>query len=234
METQPSSRRWWWLGAAVIGAVAVALVVWAVGDDGDDPDAAPTTSTTAPGEATDADGGLEDLDDEAAELAQLLAAGRDVTIHAVYRDTGDDEFTLELWRDDGRLRQDTRFESDTTSADSSGFVVDGRSISCSRTDDADWVCSAADAETSPDGFFGSAVALAAGQDVSARDDVVEGREARCFEYPVTEGQGELCVTREGLPVRFDTGDTTLLLVSVDDDVDDDDFEPPAEVAGDGR
>ncbi|WP_436794816.1 hypothetical protein [Actinospongicola halichondriae] len=225
-EAPASGRpRRWWLVALVVGAVAVvvALVVFAGGDDDDGP-ASPTNTTPVPDVVT------PNLDDAGAELAELLALGRDQTVHAVYRTAGGDDVTLELWRKDGKVRQDTHVEADGSTADTAGFLVDGESITCSRRDDSDWTCSQAVAETSPDGIFGSVLEQLAGVDVEARDDTIDGADVRCFTFGAADGDGEVCVTEAGTPVRAAVGDTAIELVESDGDVDDDIFDPPAEIS----
>lgn len=220
----PRSRRGRWVagGVAALVAVIVLVVVLAGGDDGDD-GAEPDPSTPAPSEVTPG------LDASGSELADLLALGREQTVHATYRATGGDDLTLEIWRKDGRVRQDTHVESEAGSADTAGFLLDGESIACSRRDDEDWTCSSSSTEASPDGLFGTVVDQLSGAAVEASDDEVDGREVRCFRFDAADGTGEMCVTADGIPVRAVVGDSGLELVDTDDDVDDSVFDPPAEV-----
>lgn len=215
------------VGAAVVVAVVAFLVFG--GDDDDASDSATPTSTPVP-----ADLGPT-LDAEGTELDDLLAAAQELEYHATYRTVGgDQDVTLDLWRKGGVVRQDSRIETDAGTADTSSFLLDdGRSVTCTRRDDDPWTCSEALSETSPDGIFGSVLDQLGGQDVEVVEETIDGRDARCFRFGATDGAGEMCVTEEGIPARALVGETGLELESLERDVDDDVFEPPAEVTSAG-
>lgn len=217
-------RRWPWLAAAAAGIALVVVLVIVAGGGDDDGSASPSNTTPVPDEVT------PNLDDAGTDLSDLLAAGRDRTVHAVYETTGGDDVTLELWRKDGKVRRDTHVEAEGSTADTAGFLIDGESISCSRRDGGDWTCSSALTEASQDGIFGTVLEQLAGVDVRAGDETIGGRDVRCFTFAAADGDGEVCVTPEGTPVRAAVGDTSIELVDLDDDVDDDIFEPPADIS----
>lgn len=68
-----------------------------------------------------------------------------------------------------------------------------------------------------------------GLDVVARDVTIDGRAVRCFEFGAADGDGEICVTKAGVPVRASVGESSIELVHLEASVDDDVFELPAEI-----
>jgi hypothetical protein len=225
--------------------IAVALLVTGAaacsddddaGGDGDASSTVPDVSTqqSAPPTTTGP------LDAEGNELAELLASSRDATFHATYEATTPPQteggqataYTLELFRSEGRTRQDTITELEGGDYLTAGILVDGASILCTKQGSAEWLCSeSADAEDSAaDGVFGTLVRSLGGVDVTASDDVVGGRSVRCFAYETGDGSGSMCLTPDGIPVRITGGDTELVLTDLEETIDDDVFVPPAEPA----
>lgn len=224
----------WWLLVAVAAAVAVVVVVVVValgGGDGDD-------------DATDQVGGPPSLpppvsaavDAEGQELLDLLETGRSLTVHARYEATGDEEaigteLTVDLWRRDGQVRQDTHQVTEAGTVDTAGFLLeDDVVISCQRVEDAEWTCATQSAagQFTADALFGTVASQLQGSDVVVTDEEVNGEPARCFAVTATDGPVNLCVAADGLPLRLRGEDTELVLTERSDDVPEETFTPPAE------
>jgi hypothetical protein len=224
-ESPRRRRRWPWVAAAVVlGAAAVAVV--ALGSDDDDP--------TGPAVTSELPDPLDSSNDpDTAELAALLAQGRAATYHATYGTSGGAEAavegtTLEVWRDGGRLRQDTSATIEGQEVQTSSFLQDDEVVVCSTAVDG-WSCSSSvPTGTEEDGVFGSVHQQLAGSSVTARDADVGGEPARCFAFSGPEGDGELCVTLDGVPASIAMGDVRIELTDLEDDVPADAFDLPAE------
>jgi hypothetical protein len=199
-------------------------------DDGPARSALPEVPSGSVGTIPPAASGV--ADPVATSLAELMAKGRELTFHATYDVTGDAQegtLTVEVWRADGRIRQDTTLVTDTTTVRTAGFVLDDKTLTCTQRDSQPWACSsAADPGTNPDGLFGSVAAELAGAQVAETEETVADRDARCFTFPTGEGEGSLCFTPEGLPLRLVADGQQMLLREAADEVDDAVFEPPAE------
>lgn len=173
-------------------------------------------------------------DAEASTLLELLEAGRDLTFHATYEVTGDPELlggelTIEVWRKDGRIRQDSTLVRPNTTVRTAGLVLGDDTFTCSQRDSEPWSCSSApDPGTNEDGVFGSVAAELDGVDVTESTDTISGRDARCFSFPTGDGAGMLCLTPDGLPLKLSANGQELVLAEVESSVDDAVFEPPAQ------
>lgn len=176
---------------------------------------------------------------EGQELSDLLADREALTYHATYVAEGDaaalgGEITIEEWRDSGRLRRDTRIVAgEAGTAQTRTIVADGAVVSCRRTGGDEWTCTAGPALPEDDGdpVLGSVVDQLTGVAVTETDrDEVEGRAARCFTFPADEGDGEVCTTPRGIPLRVAVGPTVLRLTALDDGVPSETFDPPAPVS----
>lgn len=225
--TTARRRKPWLLAAGALVAVAVVVAVFVV-LDGDDDDPSPPPSTSAlPDALTDGP-----TDPDTVELLELLADGRTATYRAVYQSSGaDDEVTLELWRRDGLLRQDSLIVTGDVSVQTSSFILDGAAFLCSLLPGQDWVCSEGSEASADavDGVFGSVQDQLAGSQVSARDGELDGREVRCFVYSGAEASGgEICVSTEGIPVRIRSEELTIELSELEGEVGDGVFDLPAE------
>jgi hypothetical protein len=204
--------------------------------DGDDADAATdaTTVATAPAAAPTT---TIAFDEEGSALESLLARSRDLTIHLVYEASAGvgedgqplDPYTLEVFRSDGRTRQDTTTDTGQGIFRTAGLLVDGEATVCQQQPGDEWICSvgAAD-EGSADGVFGTLLDGLRGLDLTEGDDTIDGLAVTCFSYEDAAGPGSICLDERGVPVRVITPTATLELTASDDDVPASAFEPPAE------
>lgn len=227
-------RRWPLALGLALAAVLAAAAGWIV--QRDDGDGGRSGNMAGPRDRTSVSlpppvSALPDA--EGSELLALLKAGRARTFHAKYDASGPNiggKLTLELFRKQGKLRQDTRLESEAGVTLTAGFALGGNTtVSCTKRGAEPWVCarSAGSAETALDGVFGSIAAELAGVDVTVEDSTAAGRQARCFRFPTRDGQGSLCLTAEGIPVRASVNGTEMTLSEFTESVNDDVFRPPA-------
>ncbi|MEX0875644.1 MAG: hypothetical protein WD646_00855 [Actinomycetota bacterium] len=182
------------------------------------------------------------VSEEAQELTTLTRKGQDLTYHAVYEVAGAQptggSLEIQLWRKEGLVRQDQEIRAEGRVLRTSGFRLDNRTISCVREDDDPWRCQGVPETTGsatppPDPLIAAVVGELANKQVTAKDDEVGGRDARCFTIKDTTQTSELCITDDGIPVRIATAQATMELTELEDDVDDDIFDPPADVAAPG-
>lgn len=228
---QGSRRRRWWIAGVVI-VVALALVgvgYLVLGDDDDTPEDTAEPEGGAPSLPPPV---VPEVDSEGGDLLALLDQGSASTYHAVYETSGDPatigtELTLEVWRRDGLVRQDSRQVTDSGTVETAGFLLeDDVAIVCSRVDEGDWTC-ARQSQASSD-VFGSVTAQLAGRDVVTTEEEIGDHQTRCFSFAGPDGEISECLTAEGIPVRLRGPGTEILLSVLDDDVPEDIFEPPAE------
>ena len=225
----------------VVGLVAVtsgALSLTLLDDDGGDPEAATTTTVPGAGDddettSTTSPASIEELEGDARELAELLAAGRARSYHATYEGSSDGAtagtIALESWADAGRFRQDVSFDVGGLAVRRSTFVLEDRGVTCQRSGDEPWQCTDVprDDVQGADPLTGGTLAqlrdAAVGEDV--RD--VAGRRARCFTVSFDAQTTEMCVSEDGIPLQVRTADARLLVTLLEDEVDADVFTPPA-------
>lgn len=225
--TDVSTRRL--LGWAVV-VLAVLMVVAAVLtnvlDDDDEEDGG-----TVPSSITLPEPAAAGLDAGGAELVGLLAAGRDRTYHARYSVTGPDvggDSSLEVWQDDERLRTDTELRTpEGASVHTAGFRLADGTVSCVQRDAEAWACSTAEPTPGGGDVFGTVEEQVKGASVTARDDSIDGRQARCFDFESADGPVTTCLSADGVPVLLSGGGSEIRLVELDDDVPDSVFTPPA-------
>lgn len=218
-------RRWPWAvaGLVVLGGGALAFAT----TRGDDEPAPPAATSELP----DPLAGSNDPD--TVELAELLAAGRATTYHATYQAAGTAEVeagatTFEVWRAGGKLRQDTATTIEGAEVRTASFLTDDELVLCTKSAAADWVCATSEPTgTEEDGLFGSVTAQLAGGSVTARDDEVAGESVRCFAFSGATGEGDVCVTSQGVPASVRVGELSIELATLVDDVAADVFDPPA-------
>ncbi len=204
-------RRWVVLAVAAGVAFAVAFFVGSAGDD--DPDDAGSELA------------LDDLEALSAEARALVARveqGAGVRHHAVYEQSGGHRF--EVWTDGARVREET---SPRGSDRRLLLRTAGDTLAC--TDEAgEWSCEEP-TETVPglQGRLDQLVADLIGADVTVSDATSADLDVQCFD--VSGGEDavvEICLTPQGVLARLAAGGDQLELVTLDDDVDDDDFDRP--------
>jgi hypothetical protein len=226
----------------VVGLIAVtsgALSLTLLDDDDDAPDAQTTTTTSLPGSddeettTSTSPASIEELQGDARELAELLAEGRSRTYHATYEGSSSGasagSIALESWAKDGRFRQDVAFEVGGISVQRSTFVLDDRGVSCQRSGEEPWTCN-----DLPRSDVQGADPLTGGTLAQLRDAAVgevvrdvAGRRARCFTVSFDAQTTEMCVSEEGIPLQVRAADAELVVGTLEDQVDDDVFTPPA-------
>jgi hypothetical protein len=223
------------VAAAVVAAAAVAVWFFGIRDDdsssvaGDDTDQTVATAPPTTGAP---------LDDAGTELQDLLASSRDDTFHATYEATAPaqteggvaERYTVDIYRSEGRTRQDTATQLEGGDYLTAGILVDGTSIVCAKQGPQDWVCSETevDDEEASDGIFGQVIDDLGGVTVTATDETIDGEAARCFSYETSDGPGSMCLNADGVPLRITGGQTSLELTELTEEVDESVFEPPAE------
>lgn len=234
----------WAVGFTALGA-AVALGVNAVADSdpGGGPASAPTGMPT-PLEIPSPVPPDPDENPEAAEFFDIVSSFQTLELHATYRITlsarPGDASEVEIWQKDGQFRQ----EADAQSADGSAqarivlLSLTDRTVYCEQPPDGEWVCGLLP-ESTQTTFSSLRSGLLTGlgeQEVTVRDDDIDGREVRCFvvepaeDVDATEAPSEpseLCATPEGVLVTISGPEGTFELLELETAVDDAVFTPPA-------
>lgn len=202
-------------------------------DDGDDgrasdgtlPTATTTTEPTRPDEATNP---------EAAELYDTVIAFTERTVYAKYRvevaARPDATSIIEVWQKDGKLRQDAIVE-DPEKGEGRLAVLDlgDRVVLCQQPPAGQFSCGLVSEEqaTTYEQLRVGLLADLEDQEITARDETVEGRDLRCFTVELAEAS-ELCVTESGVLARISGPQGNFELLETSDEVDDSVFVPPAE------
>jgi hypothetical protein len=232
-STTPTRRRSRLIPLLVVVVVA-AVGIWIVADDGSNDDA--NLPKADPGAVGTVPGVVQAPPDaEGTALLDLLDKGHDLTFHATYKGVGDvqalgGETTIEVWRKDGKVRQDATVVQDgTTNRSASVTTQDGKVTSCAKRGDLPWTCE--DATTSGDaeaGIFATPANQLQGADVRESDETVEGRAARCYSFDRDGGTAKLCLSPEGMPLSNSAAGQQIVITSDSSDVDDSVFAlPPA-------
>ncbi len=211
----------------VAGGIVLAVVLAVRGDDSDDGVAGPDTTTT-----TEAP-----LSDEAQELVDLLAESRELDLHLVFEPTepgsGGATLVVDVWWKGERAAQQITVTAGGQTERAIAYVLPDGNVLCQRPPDEAWACqesvSVATEAGEPAGIIDALASDLGGKDVSVEEAQVGEHEARCFTIEGETG-GAVCVTDEGIPVRFTLGDSQMVLASVERSVGDEVFEPPAEVS----
>jgi hypothetical protein len=226
-ETRTATRPRWLVPAMAAVALLAALVVGLGLFGGDDPAAEPQLSSLP-----DAPRGVGD--EAARELLDLLEAGRALTFHAVYETSSTDPeapgaVTVEIWRDGGRVRQDSVVEAAGQRVHTAAIrEPDGTVTSCLQRDGEAWSCGAAGGAPEGD-LFGSVTAQLEGATVTVTDERIGDLAVRCFTIvdAVSQSASELCLTPDGIPVRISAGEEAVLdMTSLERQVDSAVFTPP--------
>ena len=215
------------MAVLVAGAVVLAVVLAVTGEDGDGDDVAgPDTSTTT----------VEPLSDEAQELIDLLAGARDLDLHLAFEPTetpsGGASVLIDVWWKGELAAQKLTVEAAGQREEAVALVLPDGNVICQRPPEGEWTCqpsvSVATQAGNPAGIIESLTSDLGGKDVTVEEATVGVYDARCFTIAGASG-GAVCVTDEGIPVRFTLGESQMELTAVEREVDDAVFEPPAEV-----
>lgn len=215
------------LAALLAGGLGGAVLFAVFGDDDDGGEVAgpaATTTTTAP------------LNAVAQELVDRLADARQRDLHLVYAGAppvGEEgKLTVEVWWKGDKARQSLVAEAPGRRQQSTAFVLDGGNVFCQRTDTTPWACqkgaSTATAEGASAGIIDALVSSLEGKDVTSEEVKVGDVDAECYTLDTTTGD-LLCLRGDDVPVKFTFSGAELTLVTAETKVDDDAFEPPAEV-----
>lgn len=175
----------------------------------------------------------EELSGDAEELLELLDKRDDATYHAKYEASapGTQGLVVETWQSPPNVRQDSEIRSGTQVVRARVLASSEGRVRCSQLNDAGWQCRPASAAEAQDPLASFRQRLGQGT-VTATDASIDGREVRCFEMATPEGTSKLCaVPTTGVPVSVEGGETELRLVTLDDAVDSELFQPPAPVIG---
>ena len=209
--------------AAVAGGVLAGVVGYAIfGGKSSKKVAGPdtTTSTTAALSAT------------AQELLDRFQKFKSFQGHASYASTTDSSGTkvsVDIWIKGPRTRKDIAVTSaDATIVQESLLLPEGN-VLCSKQATADWVCEKFVSSSSPSSTAGLLESVAGdlhGKQVTTSDEKIGDRDARCYTIDGSP-PSTICLTTDGLPVRFSNQGQSLDLQSLDQSVDDAAFTPPA-------
>lgn len=172
------------------------------------------------------------LDPAARELVSLMAKGQEGVYHARYRAVSPEQpgatLMVEIWRRGSITRQDSVASDGTQTTHTAGFTLPTGNLACRREAAGAWRCvPVTGARTTTEQLTELATTELSGRSVTARDETIAGRAARCFTI-VGEGQSsDICLSSEGIALRVGTGNTRLELISLEEAVDDAVFRPPA-------
>ena len=207
---------------AGVGVIVLLTIVLSGGGDGSSPEQADPATTAPP-----------DLTGDAEELIRLLEAGTDLGFDGRYTVSGNGPpGTLRLWSRPPLLRVDTEARSGGQLVRSAQFSLSSGAVACSRQGDGPWACRSQPelplrAGLVPEAF----VTQLARSSVRARNDRIGDREARCFDLSGSAGEGEVCLTPEGIPLRFQALSTRVEVVQLERSLPPPEiFEPPAPVS----
>lgn len=216
------------LVALIAGGLGGALLfaVLGGGDDGGEVAGPETTTTTT-----------KPLNAVAKELVDRLADARERDLHLVYSGAlpaGEEgRLAVEVWWKSGRARQSLVVEVPGRGrTESTAFVLGDGNVFCQRTDATPWSCqkgaSTATADGAAAGIIDALVSSLEGKDVTSEDAEVGDEDAECYTLDPATGD-VLCLRDDDVPVRFTFSGAELTLASVETEVNDQAFEPPAEV-----
>ena len=173
----------------------------------------------------------------AKELEALAAAGRAGRFHVRFEVTGDtfasdvSAAAAEVWRADGRFRQDASQTSAAGVSTSQIFAGPDSVMQCIHQAGSPVSCTDVTGQpgAADDLVSGIEVLVNTGSTVTARDDTFLGGPVRCFEVGAATpaSSGTVCLTPAGVPVRLITPHFTLFASTVDDAIDDSTFTVPA-------
>lgn len=170
------------------------------------------------------------------QLATLLTNSRDHTFHARYAVRGDakllgGKLSLEWWNKKGHSRIDTTRTTDLQSAKTASFVNGTEGASCQQINSGGWSCHSIQvpAPGDPNGMIATLTAELSGRPITEHAGKVKGHDALCFHVAGGTEPIDVCTTPEGVLLRNSSKNVTYEVVSLDTDVSDSDFKPPAKV-----
>ncbi|MGQ0744727.1 MAG: hypothetical protein ACT4OS_10425 [Acidimicrobiales bacterium] len=166
----------------------------------------------------------------AAELVATLRRGQEEIHHAVYETTSPDGTgRLAIWRRPPQLRQRVLGVVDGQRSISEVFVEPDAVVACSQVETEPWSCTrSTELAGEIDPFGPTPDDSLDGERVRARDATVADRPARCFEVEVPdEAPSEACLDAKGLLLSLSTETASSRLLSLEAEVVDSDFVPPA-------
>jgi hypothetical protein len=202
----------------IVLVAALGLVLSGCSDDDDDGDvatAATSTSVTA-----------GPLNDTARQLVDLLELGRTRRYHAVYRLAQGDvpPLRIEVWSSPPNSRYDTGPQGSKPT--SRVHIDDKTTVTCTRDTPAEaWSCDTK--EGGEGGIVGDLRNQVAGLAIAVRTEEIDDRPARCYTYGEGIATTDLCLDDGGLLLRLHRGPATYEVVSLDDNVPETAFAPPA-------
>ena len=213
------------IAGSIVGAVAViVLVTILLSQDGDGP-----SRQEAGPPAT----GRPNLTGAAEELTRLLEAGTKLAFDGRYTVSSNGPAgALRLWSRPPMLRVDTESGSGAQLRRSAQFSMPTGAVACTRQGDGPWTCTSQPSLPIRSGLVPEAfVTQLARSSVEARNDRVGDRDARCFALTGNAGPADVCLTPEGIPLRFQALSTRVELVQLDRSLPPAEiFEPPAPVS----
>ncbi len=130
------------------------------------------------------------------------------------------------------LRVDTEAGSGAQARRSSQFSLPSGAVACTRQGDGPWTCRSQPNLPIRSGLVPEAfVTQLARSSVEARNGRVGDRDARCFALTGNAGPADVCLTPEGIPLRFQALSTTVEVVQLDRSLPPPEiFQPPAPVS----
>ena len=208
-------------GSIVVAIAVVVLLTVLLSRDG--------SSRQEAGPATSA---RPNLTGAAEELTRLLEAGTKLAFDGRYTVSSNGPAgSLRLWSRPPMLRVDTESGSGGQPRRSAQFSLPSGAVACTRQADGPWTCKSQPNLPIRSGLVPEVfITQLARSSVEARSARVGDREARCFSLTGNSGPAEVCLTPEGIPLRFQALSTRVEIVQLDrTPPPPETFQPPAPV-----
>jgi hypothetical protein len=171
-----------------------------------------------------------------AQLATLLTNSRNHTFHARYAVRGDEKLlggklTMEWWNKNGHSRIDTTRTTDLQTVKTASFVNGTDGASCQEINTGGWTCQSIQVagQGDPNGMIATLTAELSGRPVSEHAGTVKGHDALCFHVAGGTEPIDVCTDSDGVLLRNASRKVAYEIVSLDSDVSDSVFTPPAKV-----
>jgi hypothetical protein len=219
------------------GAVVVAFFVggaagWLLKPD-TDTRVVSAPNETAPSIAVDAT--------PAQEMQALITSGRKLVFHVRYTTQKDGASAeLELWNSPPKARRDINAITNAGRGRTAEIRLEKEVIRCVETEKVPWQCAplpASPASNDPGDLTLGAIDSLEGSETSVRDESILNTPVRCFTITPPKDTNalkqELCMTKEGIPLKVDGGDGAVVATVFERAVDDSAFNPPAKPLGTG-